>query len=428
MGSALSAMRETASDLNPLKQQAVAELQGLYGAFTFPERLLQQIWQRGDYDANDAATQQGQPLKIRYPGRWNHLGGPDFAGARLHLDGHEITGDVELHLQAKDWDSHGHAADPAYANVVLHVVLFPCESAVTRGVGGRTIPIFCLLPRLHHGLEEYATEAAIEQLAGRPLHQAQETLGTLSNESLARLLQQHAAQRWHSKVHFAGERLKRLGWSAACHHAALEILGYRFNRAPMLRVATAHPFAEWVQARVATDPIFAAGAEHWSLHGVRPLNHPRLRLRQYAEWCRARPDWVEQLRASTVWSTCLAPPSQGDHLGTWRRQTKLSALRARLRAELCGDRISGGRFDNLLGDGFMPLLAAETGQDLAGVWAGWFAGDAPESAGRVLKSLGVFDGRKRPVSQGPIQGLLGWMMEQERRARDEMHARDGRGT
>ncbi len=427
MGSALSAMRETASELTPLKEQVVAELQGLYGAFTFPERLLQQIWQRGDYDSTDAATQEGRPLKISYPGRWNHLGGPDFAGARLNLDGREITGDVELHLHAKDWDSHGHAGDPAYANVVLHVVLFPCEAAYTIGVGGQAIPILCLLPRLHHGLEEYATEAAIEQLAGRPLHRAQETLGALSNEALARLLEEHAAHRWRSKVHFAGERIKRLGWEAACHHAALEILGYRFNRAPMLRVATAHPLDEWVQARVATESIFTQGAEHWSLHGVRPRNHPRLRLRQYAEWCRERPDWVGRLRASTAWSTGQASPPTAD-LGAWRRQAGLRALRARLRGDLCGDRVSGSRFDNLLGDGFMPLLAAETGQDLSGVWGGWFAGDAPESAGRVLKALGVFDGRARPVSQGPIQGLLGWMVEQERRARDEKHARDGRGT
>ena len=82
--------------------------------------------------------------------------------------------------------------------------------------------------------------------------------------------------------------------------------------------------------------------------------------------------------------------------------------------ELCANWVSGSRFDNLSGDGFMPLIAAQTGLNLAEAWLGWFAGDAPESAVKVLKALGAVDGRERPVAQGPIQGLLGWMMEQER--------------
>jgi hypothetical protein len=35
---------------------AVAEVQGLYGAFSFPERLLQKIWLRGDFDAGVARS------------------------------------------------------------------------------------------------------------------------------------------------------------------------------------------------------------------------------------------------------------------------------------------------------------------------------------------------------------------------------------
>jgi hypothetical protein len=115
-------------------------------------------------------------------------------------------------------------------------------------------------------------------------------------------------------------------------------------------------------------------------------------------------------------------------LGAWRRKVKLTALRTWVQEELCADMVSGSRFDNLVGDGFMPLLAAQTGMDLAGAWAGWFAGDAPESAVRVLKALGVFEGRAKPVAQGPIQGLLGWMLAQEKCARGEKRSMDGRGT
>ncbi len=407
-------MNEYETTLSPV--DAVAEVQGLYGAFSFPERLLQKIWQRGDFDSAGARTADGRALKILHPGRWNHLGGPDFAQARLLIAGREVTGDVELHLHAKDWAAHGHLTDSAYDNVILHVVLFPCAETGTRGAGGRTIPVLCLLPLLHHGLEEYAEEDAMEQLAGRPLHHAQEILGALSHQELDTLLRAQAEQRWRSKVYFARERIKRLGWEGACHHAALEILGYRFNRAPMLSAASALPLNEWASGRVDAGRIFEILAEtgRWSLQGVRPLNHPRLRLRQYAAWCISRPNWPERLRDSSSLRE-LAVSQAATSTGDWRRKVRLTDQRARLQDDVCGGALSGSRLDNLIGDGFMPLWTAETGLELEAAWTGWFAGDAPAAGVRVLRALGVFDGRVRPVAQGPIQGLLGWMLAHESR-------------
>jgi len=415
----------------------VAEVQGLYGTFSFPERLLQKIWQRGEFDATAARVADGRALKIVHPGKWNHLGGPDFAGARLMLDGRELTGDVELHLHAKDWAAHGHASDNAYNNVVLHVVLFPCAEAVTRGAGGREIPILCLLPLLHHGLEEYAADEAMEQLAGRPLHHAQEILGALGNQELNTLLGDHAALRWQSKVHFARERIARLGWGGACHHAALEVLGYRFNRAPMLMAASAYPLDEWSGSRVDPARVFEELGDRWSLQGVRPLNHPRLRLRQYAGWCSARPDWAARLRDTPIIRELAVARTDvvqrdgqrgGVSVGEWRRAVRLTQRRVEIRGVICAGVVSGSRLNNLLGDGFLPLLAAETGLDLQAGWEGWFAGDVPEALVRVLRALGVFGGRSNPVAQGSVQGLLGWMLAHEARSRAKESVHGGRGT
>ena len=56
----------------------VAEVQGLYGAYSFSEKLLQKIWLRGDFDRAALVLPDGRRLRVRHPGKWNLLGGPDF--------------------------------------------------------------------------------------------------------------------------------------------------------------------------------------------------------------------------------------------------------------------------------------------------------------------------------------------------------------
>ncbi|MFA6286295.1 MAG: DUF2851 family protein [Opitutaceae bacterium] len=402
---------------------AVAEVQGLYGPFSFPELLLQKIWDRRDFSERDARTLDGRTVVISHSGRWNRLSGPDFKNARMRLDGQEITGDVEVHLREADWTAHRHAHDPAYDNVVLHVVLFPPAVAWTVGSREKRIPVLVLLPLLHRGLEEYAAEDAVEALANRPLDHAHEALGALDGTELHQLLRRHASERWKQKVGFARERIRRLGWEDACHHAALEILGYRFNRAPMLAVATEYPLAAWRDGKLETAEVFEVRRERWALQGVRPLNHPRLRLRQYAAWVMARPDWPERLQdlggvLRSAAESAVASSGEGSATRATRRVARLTALRGRLADELCADAVAGSRFDNLVCDGFLPLLAADavgdTGLVLEALWRDWFAGDAPADRARLLRHLEVFGGAAKPSAHGPLQGLLGWMLVRER--------------
>jgi hypothetical protein len=394
---------------------AVAEVQGLYGAFSFPEKLLQKIWLRGDFAGAEALTLDGHPVRVTHPGKWNLLGGPDFTGARLRIGGasaREITGDVEVHLRAHDWEAHGHARDPAYGNVVLHVVLFPPERAhVTRGAEGRAIPVLALLPLLHRALEEFAADDAVERLAQRPDARILGELAGLGAPELAALLRRQAEMRWRQKVHFARLRLDRLGWDAACHHAALEILGYRFNRAPMLRVAARWPLADWAGGGPVVAEALSSEADAWSVQGVRPANHPRVRLAQYAAWVHARRDWPARARDSAR----RLPLIELDGTGTRevRRTHRFTALRAELARELCGDAVGGTRFDNLVCDGLLPLIAAREPARLTGLWHHWFPGDLPPAVMRGLRQLALTDGKSQPASHGLAQGLLGWLLERE---------------
>jgi hypothetical protein len=393
---------------------AVAEIQGLYGPFTFTERLLQKIWLRGEFDAAHAMSEDGRPLRIVHPGRWNLLGGPDFRQARMRIGIQELTGDVELHLHASDWAAHAHAGDRAYDRVVLHVVLFPFSAdEQARRADGSSITTLVLLPLLLHDLEEYAAEDAVETMASRTDWLAAEELSRLPAAEACTVLRAQARERWRQKVRFAQRRVQRLGWTEACHHTALEILGYRYNRTPMLKIAARAPLAEWTGGSVDVGVLFAAEAGAWSLQGVRPANHPYLRLGQYAAWNRAQPDWPEQLVTFAGGFPMVGMEDDARPTAIMRRSLGLPGLRVRLAREIATESVGGTRFDNLVCDGFLPLLPAKVDGNLFPFWFHWFVGDFPPRLGTILQRLAVVDGRAQPACHGMAQGLLGWMLAQE---------------
>ena len=408
-------------------------MQGLYGPFTIAERVVQKIWLRRDFAADRAVLLDGRKLEIRSPGTWNLLGGPDFRGARLSVGGREITGDIEVHFHASDWRAHGHETDPAYDNVMLHVVMFPpaeAEKPARRRDAGE-LPTLVLLPILHRSLEEYASDDALEHLTARDAAGWIAELMARPDGELRQLLLDRAARRWAMKRHFAELRIQKLGWAAAAHHTALEILGYRHNRAAMLSVATRHPLEEWA-AGLDTDDVYQEGAGQWQLQGVRPANHPRRRLRQYQDWIAGTADWPERLyQLSAEWScgdraadyariASRSPRLQGlaDLVPTkLARQTLgLKYLREALAQNVTGGMIGGTRLDTLICDGLLPLVAIRAGIDLFPVWFHWFMGDVPREVRRALRETGMAGQGTTPLCHGWGQGLLGWLLDRDARA------------
>ena len=393
----------------------VAEMQGLYGPFTITERVVQKIWLRGDFDRSRPALTDGRSLEIRTSGAWNLLGGPDFRGAQLVIGGVKHTGDVEVHFHAADWRAHRHQTDPAYDQVALHVVLFPPgpdERPAVRG-DGREIPTLVLLPLLHRDLEEYASDDALEVITARDKWEHFAGLAAHPMGERRRWLRQNATERWQLKVRFAKRRIERVGWTAAAHGTALEILGYRHNRAAMLTVGTKHPLEDWA-AGIEVAEVYEKSGALWQTQGVRPANHPRTRLRQYQQWVAVRPDWPERLRALVQ-----SLPSGGlEGSPTKRARVVLGLPRWRevMARELLGGAVGGTRLDNLVCDGFLPLVAAKTGTDLGAVWFHWFLGDVPDQVKNALPKLGIAGRGAEPYCHGWAQGLLGWILDREARA------------
>lgn len=62
----------------------------------------------------------------------------------FHLEGLGLVrGAVEIHRRQRDWDSHGHGADPNYNGVVLHVAL-EVDGGDTRLQSGQQVPVISL--------------------------------------------------------------------------------------------------------------------------------------------------------------------------------------------------------------------------------------------------------------------------------------------
>ena len=111
-------------------------------AHTKRERAMDVLWQRSHTLTEGLVTEEGARLRVLYPGTANHWAGPDFRGAVIATEsGERILGDVELHISAPDWYSHGHQDDAGYNGVVLHVVLWPKGSTASRQRSGISTPI-----------------------------------------------------------------------------------------------------------------------------------------------------------------------------------------------------------------------------------------------------------------------------------------------
>ena len=86
------------------------------------EDYLHYLWEFQKWKHLELFTSEGFPVNVISPGKHNHLSGPDFFNSRLLIGEQEWAGNVEIHINSSDWYLHGHETDPAYDNVILHVV------------------------------------------------------------------------------------------------------------------------------------------------------------------------------------------------------------------------------------------------------------------------------------------------------------------
>ncbi len=257
-----------------------------------PERLVQDVWARRQFDASALVAANGAPVTVLDPGTLNTDSGPDFTGARLRVGSAEWTGDVEIHVTSSGWFDHRHHLDPAYNRVVLHVALHP--DVWTGGLlraDGTPLPEVILYPHLDASLRRllydfYTRSDADPLCAGR--------WRSVPASVRAPWIDQLAAERLRAKRdRLADAYLHTPDLEALLHERLFAALGYAKNAEPMAMLARRLPLS---LVRRLRDPLDRE-ALHLGVAGLLPTPADLLRIdRASADYAMALRDRFDRLQ------------------------------------------------------------------------------------------------------------------------------------
>ena len=274
----------------------------------------------GEYGTSWITT-SGKPVEVLHFGQWNREAGPDFKAARLRFGEEECEGDIEVDTDARDWEQHGHATNPAYDSVRLQ--LFVC--AMSPVSFART-----------SDFREVAQAHLQIEAQGRPL--LRHVPGSVDREAALVMIEEAAEFRLRAK-HAAHARAVTLhGNETALFHALAAGLGYKNNSIPFLLAA------QRTGLRAAGGPdgearLFGLSGflQPTAFDEADPATREYLRP-LWQKWWGIRDSLARLILPGTLWKFSGIRPSNHPH----RRIGALAATASRFSRLLSGIR-SGGR-------------------------------------------------------------------------------------
>lgn len=280
----------------------------------FPEEFLHFVWQFRLFDQTSLCTDNGERLKILHVGFKNGHAGPDFIQAKLQIDETVWVGNIEIHVNASEWNLHKHQADAAYNNVVLHVVYNNNEPVFTQD--GRPMPTLSLKNLIDLELMGRYQNLMVESLD----FPCQRQIGQLDGFVIRNFLGRVLVERLEEKSVHIYEKVNQLkgNWDEAFYHFMARNFGFKINALPMELLAQSLPqnlFAkhknqplqlqalifgqagflqqdfddeypqrlkteyQFLKKKYSLSPVQLAA---WKFLRMRPQNFPTLRLAQFA--------------------------------------------------------------------------------------------------------------------------------------------------
>ena len=203
-------------------------------ATAFPEKSVVEIWQHYLPGRTDLVTEEGEGISIVYPGMVNGDRGADLMDAIIHTESKYLRGSIEVHVKSSSWWSHGHHEDPAYNDVVLHVVYRQDKKEAVNLQSGKIIPTLVLEKYLESRVDLPFVYESHDAGLAMPCH----STGHLRNrEFIGEILDKAGEDRFLRKVADFRKRIAKTGISQALYEAVMESLGYAKNKDQMVKLA-----------------------------------------------------------------------------------------------------------------------------------------------------------------------------------------------
>ncbi|QIF00084.1 DUF2851 family protein [Roseimicrobium sp. ORNL1] len=301
--------------------EGVAELP-LHGESALTELELQSLWFAGEL-GSEFTTTCGKRVAVRDFGVWNHAAGPDFTGCAVQTEGGVLKGEIELDPDVRDWERHGHATNPAYERVALHLYLEGPEArAFTRTAGHREV----MQVRLSRDM--LRDGARPQLLAEARLGRCATPLREMEPARVRSLLEAAAQYRLQRKSAKLQALVKLHGREQAVYQALSAAMGYRNNQRPFTILAQRLPVKKLLKLGALEREALLFGVSGF-LESVRYEDtqpDTRAYLRElWSEWWKQREqytNWLTEVQRP-VWRIGGARP--GNH-----PQRRLGALCAML--------------------------------------------------------------------------------------------------
>lgn len=204
----------------------------------FAEDLLHYVWKFRLYDHGKLCTEDGNLLRIISPGLHHRHAGPDFQQAKIQIGETLWAGNVEIHIRASDWMRHGHSNDPAYNNVVLHVVYKNDLEILNEA--GLVMPVLVLEDRI---AETLLLRYQNLMYAGQVAFPCEKIIRYVDNLTLQNWLDRMLVQRLEEKSAHVLEVLALLkgNWEETFYQLLAANFGFKINALPFELLAKSLP-------------------------------------------------------------------------------------------------------------------------------------------------------------------------------------------
>ena len=287
------------------------------------ESFLAQVWQQQLAGREPMVTAGGDMVEVLHPGRPTNDCGPDFRDALIAINGrHPLQGDIELHVNARDWRAHGHHRDPNYDGVILHVALRSDGMVVSPLCNGRAVPVLALSQSLSGSTDELREQLCQPPFGEEPCYQAFLRYG---RDEVTQVVEEAGDERFRGKARRLGMALTEREPDQVLYEGLMRALGYSQNKEPFERLARLLPLSaleklakrkdhvriqavmlgtagllpsqrsrsdEGCRKPAANEPEVqelermwvssahaqAMNASEWRFHGIRPENSPTRRM------------------------------------------------------------------------------------------------------------------------------------------------------